>query len=155
MGGEEAQEEAQAQATDGVEKAKERRNGKGERESEYRCSLRGCAKIYTTKGNLNRHLKDHHRLNPDLTPIQTKPWDRDKDRERDKEKEKENSKERKREKEKKREEREKKKAKAKKREREREVSCDECMLVFSDRASLKAHRHAQHRPKEYLCVRAE
>eukprot|EP01084_Bolivina_argentea_P201866 344991_1 len=36
---------------------------------EHECVLTGCNKIYTTKGNLNRHLKDFHRLNPDLSPI--------------------------------------------------------------------------------------
>ena len=44
-----------------------RRNFKSQ--DEYVCEIPGCTKIYTTKGNLNRHLKDFHRLNPDHTPL--------------------------------------------------------------------------------------
>eukprot|EP01083_Nonionella_stella_P223033 795320_1 len=36
---------------------------------QYECRIKGCSKKYTTKGNLNRHLKDFHRLNSDLSPM--------------------------------------------------------------------------------------
>ena len=53
---------------------KERKGRKNKLKSgqEYKCKIEKCTKIYTTKGNLNRHLRDFHKLKPDLTPFSDK-----------------------------------------------------------------------------------
>ncbi len=45
-------------------------NNNNKSRDEYKCGINECSKVYTTKGNLNRHLKDFHSLNSDFTPLE-------------------------------------------------------------------------------------